>query len=133
MNSKQKRVIRLEYHKPHCWCLVSPIRRDASDPEFSIDYVLSFFYDGGEWGAEWEPRHGPIQVWHKCEEGTQNAAEHYFYDWHDTPPASWSQLAVTREGLHEAFMRADYDYIFHVLRSWTNRPPYEIYNQEEEE
>lgn len=83
--------------------------------------TISFLYDGGEYAAEWEPEHGPIQVWHRCEEGAANARPHYFYDFTDSPGGNWSQLAVDRAELPQAFVAGNFEYIFAVLKDWARR------------
>ena len=119
MNKMQSKVIKAEY-KPGCWILISPMKaKKQYDYGLKVDYVVSFLYDAGEVAAEWEPRYGPIQMWNKCNEDDENAIEHYFYDWHNTLPASWSQLSVEREQLPEMFLAGDWDVIFDVLKSWT--------------
>lgn len=118
MNKKQKKVIKAEY-KPNCWILISAKKAEEQyDSMVNVDYIFSFLYDSGEVAAEWEPRYGPIQIWKKCDEGAENAKEHYFYDWEDTKSLSWSQLAVEREQLQQMFLESNWDAIFDVLRSW---------------
>ena len=119
MNKKQSKVIKAEY-KPGCWILVSGWKAEhqyCSTP--NVDYTFTFLYDSGNVAAEWEPKHGPIQIWHKCEEDSEGAKEHYFYDWHNSDPLSWSQLAVEREQLPQMFLAGSWDTIFDVLKSWT--------------
>ena len=81
---------------------------------------MSFFFDHGDIGAEWEPDNGPITVIYKCAEDNKDAQEHWFYDY-CTGYGNWSQLAVQDEGLHTAFLSGDYVYLFAVLQSWSNR------------
>jgi len=119
MNKMQSKVIKAEY-KPGCWILISPMKaKKQYDYGLKVDYVFSFLYDAGEVAAEWEPRYGPIQTWNKCNKDDENAIEHYFYDWHNTIPLSWSQLSVEREQLPEMFLAGNWDAIFDVLKSWT--------------
>jgi hypothetical protein len=80
--------------------------------------TVSLLYDAGTWAAEWNPDCGPLQVWHKCEKDAPNAQAHYFYDYHDTEPLSFSQLAVEDEALIPRLMDGAYDAVFLVLRSW---------------
>ena len=81
---------------------------------------MSFFYDGGDIGAEWEPDHGPITIIYKCDKDHEQAQEHWFYDYY-TGQGNWSQLAVENEGLPDAFLRGDYEYLFNVLKQWSDR------------
>ncbi len=83
------------------------------------EYFLSFLYDGGRVAAEWEPRYGPIQRWIKCDKDSPNAQEHYFYEYHNTPPGSWSQLAVETYGLVKELLMGHYETIFNILKDWT--------------
>ena len=119
MNEKQKRIIKAKY-KDKCWLLLSGIdsRDGQSDYIGYVDYVASFLYDAGDVAVEWEPKHGPIQVWHKCEKDAEGAKEHYFYDYENSPPGSWSQLAVEGNNMHFHFFAGNYDYIFTVLKEW---------------
>ena len=107
-------------YSDNCWILISPKKADhqyeSSFPQ--VDYIFSFLYDAGEWAAEWEPRYGPIQIWNKCEEGAENAQEHYFYNWENTSSLSWSQLSVEKEQLPQMFLESNWDAIFNVLRDW---------------
>jgi hypothetical protein len=119
MNKKQKKVIKAKY-KDNCYILVSGYKREEQfDSYLMIEYVTSFLYDAGNVAAEWEMEHGPIQIWYKCEENDEGAEEHYYYDFHNSPILSWSQLAVERYQLKESFIRGDFDYIFNVLKDWT--------------
>jgi hypothetical protein len=109
--------------KDNCFILVSGARRPPEET-FGAFYVkanMSFLYDAGDYAAEWEPEYGPIQVWHKCEADAENAKEHYYFDFTDSPGGSWSQLAVEEYQLPQAFHCGDYDYIFSVLKEWATR------------
>ena len=88
---------------------------------YGTDYVLSFLYDSGTIAAEWEPKYGPIQLWYKCDKESPDAQEHYFYEYHNTPSGSWSQLSVETEGLHEWLLMGQYVAIFNILKRWANR------------
>ena len=118
MNKKQKRVIKAKY-KDNCYVLVSGFKeKEQIDSYLMIDYLVSFLYDDGNVAAEWEMRHGPIQIWYKWSENDEGADEHYYYEFHNTPNASWSQLAVDNSRLKENFLSGDFDYIFNVLKDW---------------
>ena len=119
MNSKQKRVGKALY-KPNCYILVSGAKRDMKETfgDFLVKAQMSFLYDAGDHAAEWEPEHGHIQIWHRCEEYDEGATEHYYYDFHNSSPMNWSQLAVSNNELPQAFHSGDYEYIFAVLEDW---------------
>lgn len=108
--------------KPNCYLLTSFRRRDdVFEDEFLVDCTISFLYDAGEYAAEWEPKHGPIQVWHKCKKDAIEAKEHYYYDYTDSPGGNWSQLAVSENGLPQAANAGNFDHIFRVLKNWARR------------
>jgi len=119
MNKLQKRILKLEY-RPNCYLLFSAAKRDPKETygDFLVKANVSFFYDAGNKGAEWEPEHGPIQVWSRCDSDNEDAQEHYFYDYHNSKPGNWSQLAVDRNQLPQAAHSGDWDYIFAVLEDW---------------
>jgi len=120
MNSKQKRVLKFEY-KPNCFVLVSFRERDSGCGDFRIKPIVSFLYDAGDVAAEWEVEYGPIQIFHKCSEDAEGAKEHYYYDYENSSPLSWSQLAVDRWGLPKEASRGEWDYIFAVLQDWADK------------
>ena len=119
MNKYQERVCKAEV-KPNCYVLVSATRKDKKETlgEYLVKANVSFFYDAGDVGAEWEPEFGPIQIWRRCEKDDDNAKEHYFYDYHNSESGNWSQMAVLTHELPQAFDRGDYNYIFSVLEDW---------------
>ena len=124
MNDMQKFVIKAMV-SPNCYLIMSPKMRKSDEPKSidNMDYAVSFLFENKENGyaAEWEPRYGPIQVWHKCNEGDEGAKPHYFFDFTDSAGGNWSQLAVEREGLHEYFYSSNWTAIFKILESWTLR------------
>ena len=121
MNKFQRKIGKAVY-KPNCYILVSATQKKDDDISwYRVEPAMTFLYDAGEWAAEWEPRYGPIQTWHKCDADAEGAKPHYFYDFEDTEALSFSQLAVERERLPQAFVRGDYDYIFSVLEGWARR------------
>lgn len=87
----------------------------------NIKKNMSFFYDNGEVGAEWEPENGPITKIFKCDKDYEaeheNAQKHYFYDY-CTGYGHWSQLAVDKNRLPEYFLDGNYEMIFSILKSW---------------
>ena len=82
-----------------------------------VKKCMSFFYDNGDVGAEWEPDDGPITVIHSCGKDAKNAQRHWFYDY-CTGYGEWGQLAVEEEGLPRVFILGDYEYLFAVLKNW---------------
>ena len=78
---------------------------------------MSFFYDGGEIGAEWEPDYGPITKIIKLKEGDEGAIPHWFYDYY-AGQGHWSQLAVEETGIASYFIRGYYQDVFRVLKEW---------------
>ena len=93
-----------------------------------VQKCMSFFYDNGNIGAEWEPDNGPITVIYSCksEDGVCRPfnkltfLSHWFYDFY-TGQGSWSKSAVKEEGLPSAFLEGNYEYIFSVLKKWSDR------------
>ena len=83
-----------------------------------VTKCISFFFDNGDIGAEWEPDNGPITRIIKVNQDAPEAQPHWFYDWH-AGQGHWSQLAVEKEGLPRAFLRGDYDLIFSILKDWS--------------
>lgn len=114
---KRSRILKVEY-KPNCWIILSFPRRKTIPGAFYVETIMSFLYDNGEYAAEWEPQHGPIQVWHKCDKDSPGAREHYYYDFTDSKPGNSSQLAVERYCLPEEANAGNFDYIFGVLADW---------------
>ena len=83
-----------------------------------VKKCMSFFYDNGDIGAEWEPDNGPITIIYKCSKDDKDAQKHWFYDY-CMGYGNWSQLAVNEEGLPSAFLMGDYDWLFNILKSWS--------------
>jgi hypothetical protein len=101
----------------HAYLVISA-RRNEHDPEW-VKVMQSFVYmEKPTHAIEWEPEHGPIQTWLACDETDDGAESHWMFPYHNTPPGSWSQLAVYERGLPEAYLRGDFRYIFSVLRDW---------------
>jgi hypothetical protein len=118
MNLFQKRLLKLPVPDiENAYILISASQRE-DDLEVLVKANMSFLYDAGEYAAEWEPEHGPIQVWHKCDPDADRARDHYYYDYTDSGPFNWNQSAVSRNGLCGAFLRGDYRYIFSILANW---------------
>ncbi|MCP4142870.1 MAG: hypothetical protein GY755_21720 [Chloroflexi bacterium] len=117
MNLK-KRILKTQYKK-NCFILCSFAKKDMSKTfgDFRVKPNISFLYDSGNIAAEWEPEHGPIQIWRKAESGK----EHYYYDFVEDISLNWSQTAVDDYSLPEYVHSGDFDYIFRVLKDWAER------------
>ena len=107
-----------EYGEGAC-VLYSASKRDDPYGDYRVENHFSFACVNGDYAAEWEPEYGPIQVWHKCEKDATNSREHYIIDYTDSQGRNWSQLAVDRCELPQAANHGDWQYIFNVLKSWT--------------
>ena len=88
-----------------------------SDKPNGVTKCMSFFFDNGEIGAEWEPDYGPITKIIKLAKDNPEAIPHWFYDYY-AGQGYWSQLAVKEEGLPEAFLSGDYERLFGILKQW---------------
>ena len=104
----------------NAYVIISATQKDPEKHygEYFVNPIMTFFYDAGNVGIEWEPEHGAIQVWNKCEKDDVGAKEHWFFDYQNSPGGSWSQLAVSERELPQAFVNGDYKYIFNVLKEW---------------
>ena len=121
MNKFRREVGKAKFEGiPNAYILVSGhfADQEANRP---FKAYMSFLYHNPELGtaAEWEPRYGPIQVWHECGPEDENAREHYFLDFVNDGGLNWSQLAVDRHRLQEAFNRGYFRHIFAVLKDWS--------------
>lgn len=88
-----------------------------SDRGNGCEKHMSFFYDNGIVGAEWEPDYGPITVIYKCGKNHPQAQKHWWYDYF-TGCDHWSQCTVNELQLSEAFIEGDYEYIFNILKDY---------------
>ena len=100
---------------PNAYIVISAVKSEKGN---GVEKRMSFFYDNGMKGAEWEPDYGPISIYNKCEKNDEGAMPHFFYEYY-TGQGNWSQLAVQREGLPDSFLAGDYPAIFAVLKSWS--------------
>lgn len=100
------------------------------EPAYRKIPYMSFFYASNDTAAEWEPKHGPIMTYEKCEKDWKginwcdkeiSAKEHWFFDYVKDEPLAFSQLAVDEERLHEKLTNNDYAGIFSVLKRWAER------------
>lgn len=78
--------------------------------------VMSFVVIHGDTAVEWEPRFGPIQVWHRSD--SADATPNYIFE---HAVGDWSQIAVQDEDLAGKMIRGDFAAIFAVLHRWAER------------
>ena len=97
------------------YVVISAYKADGGN---GLRKCMSFFYDNGDIGAEWEPDFGPITKIYKCDKDDADAQPHWFYDYY-TGNGHWAQMAVEEEGLHTAFLNGEYERLFAVLKSWS--------------
>lgn len=102
----------------NCWLILSFSVMESKYHDLEVKPFVSFFYDAGRVGAEWEPRYGPIQIWRKADSLTDETRTHYFYEFVHRDPLNWSQLAVDREGLKDSIVTSDLRQVFCVLKQW---------------
>lgn len=107
--------------------------------EYRSTPCITFTYQQDGVAAEWDGDHGPIQLWFRYDgDPTENSdARQYDGKWHidqdggrteivfrhwlwpfATGLGHWSQMAVEREGLPQAFVAGSYDEIFSTLQQW---------------
>ena len=105
------------------YILYSASKRDMKETygDYRVRSHFSFAYVDGDYAAELEPENGPIQVWHKCDEGTKDAKKHYIFDYTDSGGLNWSQIAVDEYDLPRAVHTGDWQYVFNVLKDWCDR------------
>ncbi|WP_431861474.1 hypothetical protein [Azospirillum sp.] len=101
-------------------------------PEFDVGRIeaepfMTFTFVRGEAphrvAAEWEPKHGPIQIWYERQEGDHenDCMPHWLWPFGSKGNLRWSQCAVDENDLPERFIEGDYEGIFHVLAIWAER------------
>lgn len=96
------------------------ISAGKSDKGNNVSKRMSFFFDNGNVGAEWEPDYGPITVIYKRDKDDEDAKPHWFYEYY-AGQGHWSQCAVEKEGLPEYFLAGDYNMLFAALKDWATR------------
>ena len=82
-----------------------------------LETCMSFFFDNGNVGAEWEPNYGPITKIIRLQKEDEGAIPHWFYDYY-AGQGHWSQLAVNESGINNAFIEGDYNRMFLILKEW---------------
>lgn len=85
--------------------------------------TMTFAYVNGRVAAEWEPQYGPIQLWYEraADDHENDRMPHWLWPFGSKSNARWSQMAVDRHALREAFAGGNYEYIFQVLADWASR------------
>lgn len=104
----------------NCYLVLSANWRN--DTKENSTPAISFTYERNGVAADWDGELGPITIWKKSEkngnDGEHDPAQmHWLWPW-ATGRGNWSQLAVNREGLPDAFVNGSYAYIFDVLKSF---------------
>ena len=98
----------------NAYVVISGYKVDTSN---GVKKCMSFFFDNGDIGVEWEPDYGPITKISKLNEGDDGAIPHWFYPYYGGN-GDWSQMAVNEEGLGLAFLDGDYKKLFAILKDW---------------
>jgi len=101
--------------------LYSARQKDVTETQgdFRVRSNFSFAYVAGDCAAEWEPQYGPIQLWDKCNVDDIEAKKHYIFEYTNSGGLNWSQISVDRHELPQAAARGDWQYIFNVLKDWS--------------
>jgi len=79
---------------------------------------MSFLFIARNLAVEWEPEYGPITLLYPTSINDEEGKPHWLYE---NCKTDWSQLAVERSSLRESFLMGDYEYIFNVLKDWSER------------
>ena len=118
-----KNILRAAYkpdEKRGCFILVSGHWRNEDNPhdDLNLAAITSFVYDAGDKATEWSPATcGPLHTFFRADATT--GKPHYIYPFIEDRPLEWSQMAVNNHDLPRAFVQGDYDYIFTILKNWT--------------
>lgn len=119
--SKGKTITELPI-KPNCFLLLSGHKATKYDgmEDGGATYIISLLYRDEEKGmaVEWEPKYGPIQIFTRATETSEEKQEHYIFPVINPSGLDWTQMGVNDRGLPEAFIHGDLDFIFNVLRSY---------------
>lgn len=108
---------------PNAYVLISVGEKEIGETGHMIaEPLITYFYDGGKIGAEWEPKYGPIQVWETPTEDYEGEVkDHYFYPKVQHKPLNWSQMAVNDSGIKDSLLHGFMEHVFSVLKEWTDR------------
>ena len=117
MNEIQRRVLRSAEAGIENGYIFTSGRLNA-DGETETVTTLAYVDEAAGVAADWEPRYGPICVWHRCAAGDEGARPHYIFDYVNDGGLNWTQLAVELYGLQEALRAGDFAYIFSVLADY---------------
>lgn len=95
MNELRRRVLRSAAAGiENAYVFTSGRLNDAGETETVT--TLAYVDEAAGVAADWEPRYGPICVWHRCAADVPNARPHYIFDYVNDGPLNWTQLAVER-------------------------------------
>lgn len=87
----------------------------TEDRRLEVATTLAYVNEAAGIAADWEPKQGPVCIWHRCGASDADAKPHYIFDYVSDGGLNWTQLAVERYGLQDAFRAGDFRYIFTVL------------------
>ena len=95
-------------------------QNSLGDPQ--AEPLITLAYLNGRVAAEWEPQHGPIQLWYQrdSDQPENDAMQHWLWPYGSKGGIRWSQLAVDRANMPEALMSGDFERVFAVLKDWAS-------------
>lgn len=96
-----------------CYIILSGYYKKDSESAYPL---VSFFYNGKDYGVEWCPPHGDIVKYEKGTIEDNNGEEHFFYDYIKGKDSS--PLAIDDEHLARKFVYGDYKGIFKSLKNY---------------
>jgi hypothetical protein len=107
---------------PGAYIIISGRKKKSDFPlkQHNTEVITSFLFMKENFAAEWEVKHGPIQIWEKAPEG-DTEHPHYTFPFVKNTPLNCSQLAVEDNNLPQAFLEGNYRHIFSVLEEWADR------------
>jgi hypothetical protein len=117
-NAIQKRVMKAKVEGIENAYIFTSGQTNTETRAMELVVTLAYVNEATGVAADWEPRHGPISIWHRCEADAEGARPHYIFDYVNDGFGNWSQLAVEQLGLRDAFLHGDFAYIFAELRGW---------------
>ena len=117
MNEFQRRVLRSAVKEIENAYVFTSGRLNAAGETETVT-TLAYVDEAAGVAADWEPRYGPICVWHRCAADDEGAKPHYIFDFVNDGALNWTHLAVDRFGLQEAFRAGDFAHIFSVLTDY---------------
>ena len=120
MNNIQKRVAKAKVEGIENAFIYTSGRLDG-EGRLDVAVTLAYVDDVIGVAADWEPKYGPISVWHRCDAGDEGAKPHYIFDYVNDDGLNWSQMAVERADLRGAYAAGNFEYIFGELEAWAHR------------